>query len=844
MGPQPLFAFRTPFPAFTRPQADKADFRRSTARVRLALGVYAALAWPCAAPAFAQTPMEAAAQGGREPSRSTSLQTERPEGFDDLLEARETPLQLYVDGKLQGQAPVLLSPGVARFADPAALISKLPPLKDAARVMAALRAELPTNAGLSCSPSPTAGCGRLNPDVVGIILSRDSGRIDLFLAPEVRGEARPFLPDPEPGPPTLAGAMGLQYSLASDRIDLTLNPRFVLGLGRRHITADSTFSGQRSSLDRAYFRQVGNRSAFSVGLIQPSSYNFAFFERLVGAQVASSTEARIERNSIADTPLIIDAPLSGRVDILRDGVLLDTQRIAPGRVTLDTSRLPGGSFPLTLRIKDASGEREERRIFTRASGLPGYGDAEWFVEGGWNTGLRGADAGFLPSLLSPTLRAGYRLRAGSQLGLFVRGEGAEKRQLAELGAIYLQGDWRTSVTLAGTAQGQFGAQANVSGNSKTFSWSLDARHISGPERPPAASFDPEVGLGRPSTSLSAFGGYNSGNFSLTSGLQWQRDGPGQESFTILPNLRWTFRQAGGQRWDLDASGSYSRTSWTVRVGIRLALFGGTSSKTLYAGGEGRKSNGGVLSRRLVSGDWSRSLDTDLGPLQLRAGVSQQFDRLSGRLGANLRYTYADLSADAQIEEQLSSSSLFGRVQTSFGYAEKRLALGGGDFTGAGIAVEAPDAASDVRYQLRAPGGTRTSIKGSYPVFVGAPPFSMGEVGVDALGGVASFDTRREPAVFFPGTVKRLVRRSIRIILVYGQLVDEAGRPLANASLSGKGGLGETDDQGRFQIELGAEGDLVAELGDGGRCGAKVTGLAASTAIFVNVGQMVCRPVQP
>ena len=188
MGPQPLFAFRTPFPAFTRPQADKADkadFSRSRARVRLALGVYAALAWPCAAPAFAQTPMEAAAQGGREPSRSTSLQTERPEGFDDLLEARETPLQLYVDGKLQGQAPVLLSPGVARFADPAALISKLPPLKDAARVMAALRAELPTNAGLSCSPSPTAGCGRARR--AGGLQSR---RLPLPLTPGRSGTGR------------------------------------------------------------------------------------------------------------------------------------------------------------------------------------------------------------------------------------------------------------------------------------------------------------------------------------------------------------------------------------------------------------------------------------------------------------------------------------------------------------------------------------------------------------------------------------------------------------------------------------------------------------------------------
>jgi hypothetical protein len=582
-----------------------------------------------AAPALAQTPPA-------EPSKPAVLETEEPEGFGDLLEAREAPLLLYVDGRSLGQVPVLLAPGTARFADAGAVIAKLPPLKEPAKVAAVLRGEMLSNAGLSCSPSPSAGCGRLDPEVAGVIVSRDTGRIDLFLAPEVRGEARPYLPDPEPGPPTLAGALGLQYSIAKDRIDFTLQPRLMLGLGRSHISADATFSERQSSLDRAYFRRVGNRTAFTAGLVQASSYNFVYFDRLVGVQLASSTETRIERNSIADTPLLIDAPLSGRVEILRDGVLLDTQRIAPGRVTLDTAQLPGGAYPLTLRIKDASGEREEVRFFTRAPGLPGYGDGEWFVEGGWNTRFRGQNDGFLPSLLSPTVRAGYRLRAGPQLGLFARGEGTEKRQLVEIGAVYLLDKWRFSATLAGTAQGEYGAQANVSGNSKGFNWSLDARHIEAKPRVPGMAFDPERGIGRSQTSLSAFGGYSKGKFSFNSGVLLRRDEGSGWSYTILPNLRWTIAQERGRRWEFDTSGSYSRNAWSLRAGIRLSMFGGRSSQTLYAGTEGRNSNGQTRFKPIGSADWSQSRDTSLGPLQLRAGVSQQFDRLSGRLGANLR----------------------------------------------------------------------------------------------------------------------------------------------------------------------------------------------------------------
>ncbi|MEQ1508829.1 MAG: CS1-pili formation C-terminal domain-containing protein, partial [Sphingopyxis sp.] len=496
-----------------------------------------------------------------------------------------------------------------------------------------------------------------------------------------------------------------------------------------------------------------------------------------------------------------------------------------------------------LRIKDASGEREEVRFFTRAYGLPGYGDAEWFVEGGWNTAFRGANDGFLPQLLSPTIRAGYRMRAGPQLGLFARAEGTEKRQLAELGAIWLQSNWRLSATIAGTAQGEYGAQANVSGNGGGYNWSLDARHINARPRAPGAPFDPEIGIGRSQTSLSAFGGYSRGNFSFNTGVLWRRDPPGRSSYTILPSARWTISQARGRRLEADMSGSYSRGGWSARAGIRLSFYGGRSSTTLYGGAEGRRGNGGTRFRPIASADWSQSRETGLGPLQLRAGVSQQFDRLSGRLGANLHHTYATVSADAQIEERLSSSAIYGRVETSFGLARGRLAFGSGGFTGAGVVVEAPDAAAGAAYQLRAPGGGGVPMRGPNPVFVSASPYSIGEIGIDASGGTTAFDTRREPALFYPGTVIRLVRTSTRVVLVFGRLVDGAGAAMASVTLSSAAGIAQSDEDGRFQIELGADGVLTAESDDGTHCEARLDRLS-TVALFVHAGQVVCAPTTP
>ncbi len=789
-----------------------------------------------ASPAWGQSALPLPAPAAN-PSKPVIFETEEPEGFDDLKAARDVSLNLYVDGQSLGPIDVESAPGTIRFVNPGALIARLPPLRDPAAVNTALKLPMPGNAGLSCSPAPVSGCGRLDPDVIGVIVSRDAGRIDLFLAGAVRGEARRHLPDPPAGPPTMAGALGLQYTLSERGIDFTLQPRAVIGFGRSHFAVDSTFSDRQSSLDRAYFRRNGNRTALSAGLLSAAPFSFIYFDRLVGVSFASSIDTRIERGSISDTPILIDTPLAGRVQILRDGVLLDTQRISPGRAEIDTSALPGGAYPLALRIIDATGERTETRFFARAQGLPGYGETQFFVEAGYNTAFRGQNDSFLPGLLSPTIRAGINKRMGPQFGLSARGEVSEKRRLAEIGATFLQSNWRVAATLGGTDQGDYAAALNASGNIKKLNWSLDARTVHGTAQ---VNRDFERGLGRTYDQLSAFGGWSGKNFSFNTGIIWRRDPPGQSSYTVLPSARWTIAQHQGRRFELETSGSYSRNAWSLRAGLRVSLYKGRSSSSFSAGTEGRHGNGDTSFKPVGSADWSNSRDTGLGPLQLRAGVSQQAERLSGRLGANLTTTYFQTSADAQIEERLASSAVYGRVETSFGYVGGRLAFGSGGFTGAGILAQAPGADADATFTVRAYGANARPIKGSAAVFVPTPPFSQGDIGINVSGGSTNFDTRNEPALFYPGTVKRLERTSTRITAIYARLVDGEGKPVANASVETKGSIAETDEAGAFQIEVGAAALLSAEREDGTTCEVKVPPTDPKM-VFADLGTLVCLP---
>ena len=772
----------------------------------------------------------------RAQSQEFRLERTQPTGFEDLLAEREITLDLYIDGQPAGSVRTISAPGSIRFVDPDEMLPALPNLRDEEAVAAALGAPLPSNAGLSCFPQPAKGCGRLQPDVVGVILSRDANRIDLFLAQGVRGLHRLHLPDPPGGPPTTAGAIDLQYALGRRGLTYTLRQSSVSALGRAHLAVDTVHTDRFSELDRAFVRRVGDRFALMGGLFRSSPYSFALIDRFLGISIATTNETRIDRATMLDTPLVIDGTLSGRVEIYRDDVLLDTQPLVPGQLTLDTSRLPGGVYPVTLRIIDASGERTETRLFARAANLPAPGETQYFLEAGANVPFRSTTGGSLPDVQSPAIRAGIDRRMGSRLALSGRIEGSTERQLVELGGTYLGRNWRGSATVAHTAGGERAVALTFSGTIDRIGWSLDARAVNGSDE---SFVDPERGLGRSYRQMTAFAGWNSRRLSFHLGTFWRREADGQSSWSVFPRLLWTIAQGPGRTWQFDASASLGRSDWAARIGIRTSLSGRRSSTSFFGGTEIRRLQGETRLDPTARADWRRSLDFGLNSVALRGSLLHDNDRTSGQFGGDLTTPRFQLTADATVEEELEASALFGRASTRFGLADGRLAFGSGAFTGAGIIAEAPGAPRDTRFAVRTGRGSSRPFAGRGPIFISAPPFSQNSIGINAIGGGAALDTKSESAIFFPGTVKRLVRSSSRTTVIFGRLVDLSGTPLAGASISTELTSAETDEGGHFQIEAGSS-ELRIRAADGAQCEVDLSSLDMN-ATFTDLGPLVCRP---
>jgi hypothetical protein len=646
------------------------------------------------------------------------------------------------------------------------------------------------------------------------------------------------LPDPPDGPASVAGALDLQYALGRHGLTYALRQRSVTGLGRAHLAIDTVHTDRFSELDRAFVRRVGDRISLTGGLFQTSRYSFTSIDRFLGVSIATTNDTRIDRATMNDTPLVVDGALSGRVEIYRDDVLLDTQQLAPGQLTLDTSRLPGGVYPVTLKIVDGSGARTETRLFARATNLPSLGETQFFLEAGGNVPFRSGTDAFLPDVLSLAVRGGVDRRISPNLALSGRIEGSSKRQLIELGGAYLSRSWRGSATVAATADGEEAAAATLSGSIKRISWSLDARAVNASDEFVANT---ERGLGRSYRQLTAFASWTGRSLSLHIGTFWRREADGQSSWSLFPRVLWTISRTPGRSWQLDASGNVGRSDWSARIGIRATLFRGRSSMNVFGGAEARERNDATEIVPIGRGDWQRPLDLGVNSAALRAVLLSEDGRTQGGIGGDLTTPHFQVSADATIREDLDSSALFGRASTRFGVADGRLAFGAGGFTGAGIIAAAPGAPKDARFAVRTGHGSSRPFAGEGPVFISAQPFTQTNIGLNALGSGAALDTKSENVVFFPGTVKRLVRRSDRMIAIFGRLVDAAGMPLKNATITSEINSTETDEGGHFQIEAGSA-KLLVRAADGSQCAAHLTEMDVSAA-FQDVGNLQCRPIE-
>lgn len=532
-----------------------------------------------------------------------------------------------------------------------------------------------------------------------------------------------------------------------------------------------------------------------------------------GVMAGSSDSLLVEGQAASLYPVYITANREGRVEVYRDGVLIQSQLVRAGLQRLDTQRLPGGSYEVELRVI------EDGRETTRETAVI-HKPTHW---------------------RDPARRWRYSAFAGVQRSLLdsvddplagAAGGGAVINYLAHARAVVgiaVQRIGKARAT-AGSLDWQISDHASLYTNAYTSSTDGHGADLQGLVR------------------------YRNGSVMVSHNRSWQdRQVLEGHRYTVeeVSRLRsgWLQTSAVGLNHRLGDSGhvaariahqrgvsdgvgvdlSFSRRQrlWGSDASWRVSVFdrpgnvstgmrrnrGVDLSLNIALGRDERRLSGSLGSRARYQG--GRDLYASVGVQQAfqqglmqGAGVHATVDREGVGVSGNAQFEHPALRGDAYLQRSSLGGERSGGVNL-----ESTLAVGGGHMalTGAGhlgstrtgMIVDVRSDVSDVALRAHDRHG------GSYVLRPGrnllpAPAYRAGALQID-------FDGRSAPAASIqPSVLHYHLNRGgvlhgqvevLRTVTVLGQVRDAAGKPLAGARVLNHAGRGVTEADGFFALEM-------------------------------------------
>lgn len=792
-----------------------------------------------------------------------------PPGFSALTSAQSAVADIYYGNKRIGEARVTYKPGSLNFYDPAKLVAMLPDLTNVQAVLAALSDNhLASNQEFVCTPgSNPAECGRLTPHTAGIIFDQDQFRIDVFVNPRLMAVKqtveRQYIQRPEAGV-SMVNAIGAVMSGSSK------GPRYynvhnnlILGDADRRLRAEFAYAtGFGVQADRLVIEIDKPERRYLAGAFWAPGTDLIGRRKMLGIGIETQIDTRLDKDEVWGNPLVVFLNQRARVDIVRDGRVLTSRIYDAGNQSLDTSGLPNGAYEVTLEIAEAGGgRRDEKRFFSKNQTIAAVDQKIFFAYAGVLTDdIRRS---FIAPTSTPFLQAGIARRLTPQLAVDATVVATNRTVMGEVGVYFLSPLAQVRLATVASSRGQYGGLLQIgSQGGSLFGFNFDVRHIAVPKPQPLAMPGPEqfgpgsftggadAALPLARNTFSQFSGslsYNLRNARFGFAASYRREQNQPVSYSYGPSFRWEFLRRGQLR--MSASGDLAITSQgrSGFLGLNLRLLSTKSSfdasaglRSTELGSEPRRSGGfGTL-----HGSWQ---DDDFAgaELDLGAGYDHDFERDLLNASAELRGDKISLHGDVIHSLGLSGNPTQYSLgfQTSIGMSGGRFAFKGRDQNDSMVIVKIDGAGPDDRFEVLVNDGRAGTVRGNSSAAVAMPAYRQYEFRIRQTGGdLLHYDSAVRRVGLYPGNVTRLSWSARKIVAMFGRLLLETGEPVRMASVTNSAGIGETDDNGYFQIEAEVGSAIEVALPRGRSCRIALPQVQQQGG-YAPLGMLICRPQQ-
>jgi hypothetical protein len=783
-----------------------------------------------------------------------------PPGFAELEQPRELLVDVYFGDRRLGEAWVIARPGFVKLRDPHHVLVLIPNLKTSPAIAARLASELPDNAGRACARGNAQDCAAPEPQFIDVVFNEDRFRLDLYVNPAILDVARerdPYLPVPT-APLSLTSAIGGAIA-GSTGGSPTYNfqNRTIVGFRNARIRSDSAFASDIGFIVDDLVAEVDTRRhRYSAGLFWAPGVDFTGRRRIAGIGFSTQFDTRSDADSLEATPLILFLGQPARVEVLVDGRLVSSSSYEAGNRAIDSSTLPSGSYPLVLRIREPGGNvREERRFFVKNAAIAPVGEPVYFAFAGLLANTRQNS----PISVSKNVyyQIGAARRLSDSLALDAAILGTEQKPLAQLGAWLITDLARVRAAALASAEGDAGVllQLGSSGTGR-LNFNFDLRRVwsrSGEPLIPLPTYVDNFGSAPPTGAQIASGSYTqaTGSVSLALGEaflsltgSYRRDHGLKSDYSIGPSLTWPVLNSGGFQLVVTADAQRSRSTSAAFAGFRILYTAGgysTLATTGYASLRDR--NGGRRSSRQVgsmSAQWFHQ-DEDRTQVALEAALQRDVESTTARANGQLVSQLGSARAEVLHGLEGRGGSQYGLTfQTGLAMGADSLSLGARDLDQSAVIVALGGSARDAAFDIlidEVPRG-RIGAGSRVPVFLEAyrsyrlrlRPVSAAPV---------NYDSEPKTVTLFPGNVEQLSWTAERLVTIFGQAVSADGEPLANAAITLSRGIGQTDDNGYFQVDAAANDVLEFNISEDRTCKVPLAGIKTD-GDFARLGKVVCR----
>ena len=768
-----------------------------------------------------------------------------PQCFEELDEPQETEVDLFYGGFYLVSVKSRFTGVDIVILDVDRLVDTLVDLKDPGYFRELLAAPLYTNANKLCENRSSVNCGVLTTDSVGVIFDQPSLRMDLFIAPDLLKTRTPqqlaFLPPSDAGFSLLDYASIYTSGSAAGENHYNLANTTILSYAENRILMRSNFTDSANfSVDTLAVAREFQGKDFQAGIFRGNAGSFVFMRDtlFVGATVESSLITRNDLSVSLGNEIEVFLDSRSRVEIYKDGRLINTQFYDVGNQLINTSSFPAGAYDIEIKIINSAGvERLETQFFSKSSRLPPADQPLYFLQVGEEMDQsnadqilpKGNDKRFLRAGISHRLTDSFGTGFGfstNQTSTMIEASGFKQGNHYELQSIFAYDDLQVSA-LDLKLRMRF-ENAHISFSSRRIWNDL-----------PDTEMASQIGGDALQTRLSGIWNTGYGSFNAF----YRENKTSDTNTTRNYGARWDkswISGIGSLNGSLEFSTNDGDNQLFFRLNYRFQKnrwVHVAAARYQDRGQQGNVNNDGGSG--YMSSDWrNASSAANQYQVGLRAD-SEDGGTFETRVAAKGNLGKAALTSEYR--HDLGYANYSGSANTSFVLTKQTFGIGGDRQALSGFLVSTKGKSNqDGDVSVIVDGSKRAEIKLNSTRFVPASEYDIHDISFLTEGKtLLNVDTKTYRKTLYPGNVIGIEIEAKRILVALGQLLKPDGAPLSHALLLGTQGIATTDDQGYFQAEIDADMTSVTVKKAGQECVVRLDSPSTNDQV-IHLGTRTCQ----